>query len=104
MLSASNIVLGGDEDPLPEDGRPIHPLPQLACTWMGPNVMPGGAGSTTDEVSSNGGSGDQAMGEGFYQEPLVHDEVLGNQEDHEFGEVVPLVQSPLSRAATDFAA
>ncbi|CAN6311229.1 unnamed protein product [Urochloa humidicola] len=35
LLSATDVVLGGDEDPIPVEG-PTHPLPHPAPGWMGP--------------------------------------------------------------------
>ncbi|CAN6179774.1 unnamed protein product [Urochloa humidicola] len=39
LLSATDVVLGGDEDPIPVEG-PTHPLPHPAPGWMGPMRPP----------------------------------------------------------------
>ncbi|CAN6343856.1 unnamed protein product [Urochloa humidicola] len=41
LLNASDVVMGGDEDPIPVDG-PTHPMPNHpAPGWMGPRGVPG---------------------------------------------------------------
>uniref|UniRef100_K3ZE06 DUF7597 domain-containing protein n=1 Tax=Setaria italica TaxID=4555 RepID=K3ZE06_SETIT len=77
LLSASDIVLGGDEDPLPVDGPPIHSMPHPAPGWMGPQIIRDGAGSVVDEGSGNDGSGDHARASGGVKSPSQH-HVLGS--------------------------
>ncbi|CAN6230933.1 unnamed protein product [Urochloa humidicola] len=59
LLKVSDVVLGGNEQPLPEDG-PIHPMPNRAPRWMGPHGP--GVGFVDDNVEAEHEAGNMGAG------------------------------------------
>ncbi|CAL4898831.1 unnamed protein product [Urochloa decumbens] len=57
LLNVTDVVLGGDEDPLPVDGR-VHRMPHPAPGWMGPHGAPGFANWVNENTSVNNGNVD----------------------------------------------
>ncbi|CAO2180138.1 unnamed protein product [Urochloa humidicola] len=55
LLSATDVVLGGDEEPIPVDG-PTHPMAHPAPGWMGP-VPPAADVNMEDAASGAAGLG-----------------------------------------------
>ncbi|CAN6224027.1 unnamed protein product [Urochloa humidicola] len=90
LLSASDIVLGGDEEPILVDGL-THPMPQPAPEWMGPHGVHGFANWVDEGASVNGGNvqqpgGVQAQGD---QVDGRSDEVTEEIETQAFGSADP---------------
>ncbi|CAO2189797.1 unnamed protein product [Urochloa humidicola] len=53
LLNASDVVMGGDEDPIPVEG-PTHPMPHHQVpSWMGPHGVPGHGNWIAEDASVN---------------------------------------------------
>ncbi|KAF8720712.1 hypothetical protein HU200_023615 [Digitaria exilis] len=62
LLCANDVVLGGDEEPIPVDG-PTHGLPHPAPGWLGPvGMQPGG---NADEGASVAGGNVHVAADGY---------------------------------------
>ncbi|CAL4979205.1 unnamed protein product [Urochloa decumbens] len=102
VLSATDVILGGDEEPLP-DG-PTHPLPNPAPGWMGPLGAHAAGGNLGDAVAD---AFVVPPVKGKNGEPAVHgDQTLPSGKDSPAKTVSVKMgqQSPFSGASADFAA
>ncbi|CAO2168125.1 unnamed protein product [Urochloa humidicola] len=89
LLQASDVVLGGDEQPLPVDG-PIHPITPPAPRWMGPHGPGAGAAGAADGSAAGGadnaGSNSTAGGQDAEAVPMEDLQVPSGQELMEHSE------------------
>ncbi|CAO2206063.1 unnamed protein product [Urochloa humidicola] len=101
LLSASDVVLGGDEAPLPRDG-PVHPIPHPAPSWMGPPLPHGQAaeGNVDEVASDNGGAAGNVDAE--MEDVVQGDPNVDANAEMDVGRGAR--NSPFSGALADFAA
>ncbi|CAN6373518.1 unnamed protein product [Urochloa humidicola] len=99
LLSATDIVLGGDEAPLPADG-PTHPLPHPAPGWMGAPA-PRNPASMEEAASDNGGVGGNGGGLADMEEDPQNPAAEDGEADQAGKDAI---NSPFSGASADFAA
>ncbi|CAO2189293.1 unnamed protein product [Urochloa humidicola] len=89
LLHASDVILGGDEQPLPVDGL-IHPMLPQAPRWMGSHGYVLGAGHVVDNQDAGSGNGDgngsgNPQGAAQAEDDIIMQEAVLDQQDPEQG-------------------